>query len=191
MKNGERIAMWVCLGLLALGLLVSTVLLGQEVTDLRLTMAQLAGARPQPTVAGQLPLPAGPTPNVGQAAASGVALTVRVTGAQVLAETTVISLTVRGDGAADPLLDLPVLRCGTTQHPVDGSSLEQARTDLLKLITAGEAAATLRFAGPADLTSGCTLLLNPGQDPASLIAPQLQAPVPVSVSPTTTPTAQP
>lgn len=191
MKTGERIALWVGVGLLAVGLLVSTVLWSQAVADLRLTVEQLAGARPPATVAGELPLPAGPTPNVGQAAASGVALTVRVTGVQVLGETTVVSLTVRGDGAADPLLDLPVLLCGTTQHPVDGPSLEQARLDLLQLITAGEAAATLRFAGAADLAAGCTLLLNPGQDPASIIAPRLQAPVPVSVVPPATPTAQP
>jgi len=191
MKTGERIALWVMVGLLALGLLVSTVLLGQEIADLRLTVAQLAGARPQPTGAGELPLPTGPTPNVGQAAASGVALTVRVTGAQVLTGTTVVSLTVRGDGAADPLLDLPVLLCGTTQHPVDGPSLEQARIDLLQLITAGEAGAALRFAGAADLAAGCTLLLNPGQDSASIIAPRLQVPVPIRVSPPATPTAQP
>jgi hypothetical protein len=94
--------------------------------------------------------------------------------------TATITFTARGNGVADPLQESPVLVCGESRLPVEGSSLETARRDLLELITAGEAQAVLKFSG--DARGDCTLILNPGQDARSTIAPRIELPVNFSLS---------
>ncbi len=176
----SQIVTWVWLGLLTLTLIVGLALLGGEVAALRAELAVLSGARPPAAAVTGAPALPTPATNTGQAAPWGGALSVRVTAAGVSTPTasTTLSITVRGSGAADPLLDLPLLTCGTWRYEVTGASLERARTDLLALILQGEAQTALTFGGVADLTQDCVLTLNPRQDPLSIVAPRLEALVP-------------
>jgi len=168
------LALWGVIGLLLVGQALSGLLLYGEIADLREQVAHATGARPAaPEVA------LAPLPEVGgQGPVWGTELQARVTAAQPLGETATLTLTVRGSGAADLLLELPVLVCGGAEYPVDGASLEQARRALLDLITRGEATGGLLFYGGPDLSQPCTLYLNPGQSPQSVTAPRLELRVP-------------
>ena len=183
MNPRERIALWVLVGMGLLAQLITLPLLFGEVAELRRQLnlvAGVPGAAPTPAWnAGAAPLPT-TAPNVGQASTWGAQLQVRVTQAAVSAdgETATLTLTVRGSGAADPLLDLPALVCGGAVYPVDGPSLETARMELLALITRGEATADLVFYGRPDLSQSCALVLNPQQPADSVVAPHIEAPVP-------------
>jgi hypothetical protein len=184
----ERIALWVLVSVTALGLIVNTVILSGELADLRRQVAYAVGAQPDPT-ATELPstLP-DPEENVGDAEVWGSRLTVRALGAQRVENTTVISLTVRGFGAADPLMDLPLLICDEQAYEVAGESLERARQELLALITQGTATTTLRFTGNPNLAGTCAVLLNPQQDVDSPVAPRIEVPIPQQAP---TPTSEP
>jgi hypothetical protein len=179
MSKAEHIALWVIVGLTTVGLIISTVILAGEIADLRREVAYAVGARPQPdmeeTVLPDLP---DPPENVGEADVWGSSLNVRALGARSVAHTAVVSLTVRGSGAADPLMDLPVLICNGQQYAVKGDSLEAARQDLLELITQGNATTELQFTGKPDLSGDCTVVINPQQDADSPIAPRIEVPVP-------------
>lgn len=182
MTPRERIALWVLLGLLALTLLITLPLLFGEVAELRRQLELIAGSSlsAAPGWNGQpAALPPAPS-NSGQIVGWGAQLQVRVTQATLSAdgELATLSLNVRGSGAADPLLNLPSLVCGNAAYPVDGPSLEAARTALLTLITRGEATGELVFYGRPDLSQACTLVLNPQQPAESHIAPQMRLPVP-------------
>lgn len=177
MGQRERIAVWACLVLLLIGGAVGIVTLYGEIADLRAQVELAVGARPPtPSAWGD---PTLPTAVVNQGGAGAV--TVRVLAvSQPVTATAVISMTVRGSGAVDPLLDLPVLECAGRAHPVDGPSLEQARQDLLALITRGEATVSLTFTGAPQLGQPCTLVLNPSQ-PADGLAPRIAVAVPARV----------
>lgn len=174
MTQIERIALWAGVTLALLASVVSTALLYGELADVRTQLEIVAGARPGggvPTSAPQVPADSTTT--------WGTSLTVRVLGAtQPVTATALITLSVRGSGAADPLLELPILACDGEGFPVEGASLEQARQDLLALITRGEARATLRFVGAPDLHTPCTLVLNPAQPIDSVVAPRIDVPLP-------------
>ncbi len=188
MTKTERIALWVVVGLSALGLILNTVILTGELADLRRQVAYATGARPQPEVATNEDPAALPNPqeNTGAADVWGSQLNVRVLGARSIDQTAVISFTVRGSGSADPLMDLPVLVCGEQVHNVEGDSLETARQHLLDLITQGSATSHLTFLGGPNLSLGCVLVLNPQQDVHSSIAPRIEVLVP-QLAPTPTP----
>jgi len=177
-RNGERITLWLIVAVLAVGQIVAVVMLYGEIAAVRTQFEVAAGARPASSFSGNAALPT-PAANISGAATWGTALTVRALGAsQPLSETAVVTLTARGSGAADPLLELPVLDCDGVPHPVDGASLEQARQDLLALITRGEGTAVLVFYAAPDLTQVCQVVLNPGQPASSVVAPRIVVPVP-------------
>lgn len=180
MTQTERIALWVVVGLSAIGLILNTVILTGELADLRRQVAYATGARPQPDGATDADPTALPPPqeNTGAADVWGSQLNVRVLGARSLDQTAVLSFTVRGSGAADPLMDLPVLVCGEQVHNVAGNSLETARQELLDLITQGSATSQLTFLGGPNLSVGCVLVLNSQQDANSPIAPRIEVLVP-------------
>jgi hypothetical protein len=182
MSKAEHIALWVIVGLTTIGLIISTIILAGEISDLRREVAYAVGARPQPdaeeTAVPELP---DPPENVGEADIWGSSLSIRALGVQSVAHTAVVSLTVRGSGAADPLMDLPVLICNGQQYAVKGESLEAARQDLLELITQGNATTELQFTGKPDLSGDCTVVVNPQQDADSPIAPRIEVPVPQQV----------
>jgi hypothetical protein len=188
MTKTEHIALWVVVGLSAVGLILNTVILTGELADLRSQVAYATGARPQPDVATDedpATLPA-PQKNTGDAEVWGSQLNVRVLGARSMDQTAVISFTVRGSGSADPLMDLPVLVCGEQAHDVEGNSLETARQHLLDLITQGSATSQLTFWGGPNLSLGCVLVLNPQQDVNSAVAPRIEVLVP-QLAPTPVP----
>ncbi len=181
MLKGERIAAWVLIGLLIVAQGFSSALLYGEITDLRWQVEVATGARPAATPEQDNALPT-PAVNVGAVENWGASLQIRVVSAtQPVSATAELSIVVRGSGAADPLLELPVLVCNGAAYPVDGESLEQARLDLLDLITRGEAEASLLFYNGPDLTMACSLVLNAAQSPDSIIAPRIEVPVPQQV----------
>ncbi len=191
MPKRTHISLWVCLGVLALSIIVSTVLLYGEISELRTQLETAVGARPAAARSTGLgaAVPAVPTvpPNVGGVDMWGTTLTVRAIGAaNPISATAVITLAVRGSGAADPLFDLPVLVCDGQAYSVDGDSLAGARQDLLMLITHGEAHTALQFHGAPDLAQLCVVVLNPEQATTSIVAPRIEVPVPAlpSVPPT-------
>ena len=179
MLKGERIAAWVLIFLLIAAQIFSSTLLYGEITDLRWQVEIATGARPAATPEPEDNALPTPSVNVGAVENWGASLQVRVVAAtQPVSATAELSIVVRGSGAADPLLELPVLVCNGVAYPVDGDSLEQARLDLLDLITRGEAAASLLFYNGPDLTGVCGLVLNAAQSPDSIVAPRIEVPVP-------------
>ena len=182
MTRRERIAIWVLVSLTVLGLIVNTIVLAGEIAELRRQVAYAVGARPTPEAAEeaseQPPAVPEPEENVGDAEVWGSHLHIRALGARHVGHTTVVSLTVRGSGAADPLMDLPLLLCAGQPYDVEGVSLEQARRDLLALITQGRATTALRFLGTPNLMRACVVLLNPAQTGDSPIAPRIEVPLP-------------
>ncbi len=182
MAKGERIAVWVLVGLLVLTQVIALPLLFGEIAALRWQLEIATGARPVPEGGdgGFGSPPALPTPpaNIGQAESWGSTLQVRATAIEVISSTATVTVTVQGSGAADPLLDLPVLICDGQAYPVDGPSLEAARLAYLGLISQGRATAGLLFYGGPDLTQPCVLLLNPDQPASSVVAPRIEVPVP-------------
>ncbi len=180
MEKPERMAIWTLLSLLSLGLLLTGVILSGELAALRRQVAAAGGTPPPPGEETAAAFPELPVPesNEGEANVWGSQLTVRALGARSLGATAVVSFTVRGSGAADPLLELPLLVCGDDVFEVEGDSLDRARRDLLALITAGAAETALHFIGAPNLAATCTLVLNPQQDAASPIAPRIEVPVP-------------
>jgi hypothetical protein len=184
----ERIALWVLVSVTALGLIGNTVILSGELADLRRQVAYAVGAQPDPAATDAPPTLPDTEENVGDAEVWGSRLTVRALGAQRLENTTVVSLTVRGSGAADPLMDLPLLICDEQAYEVAGASLERARQELLALITQGSATTALRFKGNPNLAGPCAVFLNPQQDVDSPVAPRIEVPVPQAAP---TPTSEP
>jgi hypothetical protein len=194
--------MWGLVGLLYAGSIIAFVLLFGEIAEIRRDVSILAGmqpgtsdsgpapALPEPGAAGEAPLPT-TAPNIGDVDTWGSSLSVRVTHLAAVSDTAWITATVRGSGSADPLLNLPVLVCGDKSYPVDGASLEAARTDLLDLITRGEAQMGLLFYGGPDLTQSCVLILNPEESATSIVAPRIEVPVPrMAPAPTAAPVSE-
>lgn len=188
MQPRERSALWVLVSVTALGLIVNTVIVSGELGDLRRQVAYAVGAQPNPEITEAPPTLPDTEENVGEAEVWGSRLTVRALDAQRVENTTVISLTVRGSGAADPLMDLPLLICDERAYEVEGESLERARQELLALITQGSATTALRFTGRPNLAGTCAVLLNPQQDVDSPVAPRIEVPIPQQAP---TPTSEP
>lgn len=178
MSKTERIAVWVMLSLLLVTVVTAIPLFYGEIAALRQQLNLLAGGQGATSwPPGVAPLPTVPA-NQGQAEVGGARLQVRVTAVKTTDDTATLTVMVRGSGAADPLLDLPALSCGGVAYPVDGPSLEAARTAFLTLITRSEATGDLLFYGTPDVSQPCVLVLNPAQATNSVVAPRIEVPVP-------------
>ena len=96
----------------------------------------------------------------------------RVQGIAVLSDTLSITVTVRYAGPGDLLYEPPVLKgAKATFHPTP-HSLEQARFDMLNLVTGGEATATLVFRPVPPQDDKLTLIFNPNQERGGPVAPR-------------------
>ena len=208
MGKGERIALWVLVGVLFLWLLVLTVMTAGELAAVNRVLrgeASVPEARTEGWSSSQ-PLPApSPTPwwggegAVGGATPPGVeasrtgsapaglpeGVQVGIAGVRVLSDTLVMTVTVRSSGAGDLLYEPPVVvdEAGRV-YPVTGESLEAARYAFLDLVTRGQAAAELAFAGAPAEGARLTLVFNPNQEPTDILAPRVEVGVPVLVAPT-------
>ena len=95
-----------------------------------------------------------------------------IQGIAVLSGTLSITVTVRYAGPGDLLYEPPVLRgAKATFHPTP-HSLEQARFDMLNLVTGGEATATLVFRPVPPQDDKLTLIFNPNQERGGPVAPR-------------------
>ena len=90
-----------------------------------------------------------------------------------------LTVTVRSHGAGDLLFEPPELQGDDDVYQVTAASLEAARLTFLDLITQGAATAELEFVGAGELDplTNLWLVFNPGQEPTSVTAPPLRAPV--------------
>ena len=96
----------------------------------------------------------------------------RILGITVLSDTLSITVTVCFAGPGDLLYEPPILNgARATYHPTP-HTLEQARFDLLSLVTGGQATAVLRFRPVPPQNEKLTLVFNPNQQPGDLVAPR-------------------
>lgn len=179
MGRGERIAVWVVLGLLALWLVVLSAISLGEVAALR---RMLAG-RPSPSTAETEPLPTPPARTEERESASGGVsvggkFQVGVGGVSVVSDTLVLTVTVRSSGVGELLYEPPVVTDGAREYPATGESLEKARFAFLDLVTKGTATARLEFSPAPDPGGRLTLVFNPGQRPEDPLTPRMEVPVP-------------
>jgi hypothetical protein len=95
----------------------------------------------------------------------------RIQGVAVLSDTLTITVTLRYAGPGDLLYKPPLLKAAkATYHPTQ-RSLEQARFDLLSLVTGGEATAAFGFRPVPPQDEALTLIFNPNQQPGDPVAP--------------------
>lgn len=168
MGNLERIALWVLVGLLAIGLVVSTVMITGE---LRAINDVLTEER-----TGEL-VKVTPQPETEDSPAQ-----VGVSAAEVLSDTMTMTVTVRYAGQGDLLYEPPeaVDSSGQT-YPITGESMEQARFAFLDLVTAGQVTTQLTFAGTPPSGETLMLVFNPNQPPSqAYVAPRVETPLPLS-----------
>ena len=96
----------------------------------------------------------------------------RIQGVAVLSDTLSITVTVRYAGPGDLLYEPPILKgARATYHPTP-HSLEQARFDVLNLVTGGQATAVLGFRPVPPQGEKLTLVFNPNQQPGDPVAPR-------------------
>ena len=205
MSRGERIGLWVAVGLLFVWLLVLTVMTAGELAAVnRLLRGETeTGPRTEAWSSSQ-PLPApSPTSWWGEGAggpegegsplaeshAGGIpsapaappeGIQVGIAGVRALSDTLAMTVTVRSSGAGDLLYEPPVVVDeGGRIYPVIPDSLEAARLAFLDLVTRGQAEAELAFSGAPPAGIRLVLVFNPGQQPGDIIAPRVEVPVPV------------
>jgi hypothetical protein len=200
MTKTERIIVYVALGVLFVWLLVLTVVVGGELSEINDNLMAMAGG-PGPAAdagggdsaegtdeewwgseggSGEDVDPLAPTP-VGddQAAGSDVAQ-VGIAGLEVLTNTVEMTLTVRAYGAGDLLYEPPVLATEEGQtYPISAKSLEASRVTFLDLVTSGQATTRFVFNARLSPTKGLWLVFNPNQPAGSAIAPPVRVPVPL------------
>ena len=191
----ERAGIWVSLGLLFVGLVVLTIVVACEMSQINEHLLALARERAAPVdgesdgmqwgsdpPGGLDPEMAGsrvanPVGDVGQDVAR-----VGIAGVRVLTESVAMTVTVRAYGAGDLLFEPPVLCTEEGQaYPVTAESLEAARLAFLDLVTRGQTVARFEFLGRLTPTQGLWLAFNPGQEPANVTAPPLRVAVPLQV----------
>ena len=195
MGKGERIGLWVVVGLLALWLLVLTVMTAGEFAAInRYLRGETEGVAAAPA-------PGEPTPWWGgsssgeETAPDGSegrtwntppdlpeGVRVGVAGVRILSDTVAMTVTVRSSGAGDLLYEPPVVVDGEGRvYPVTPDSLERARLAFLDLVTRGQAEAELVFSGTPPEGARLTLVFNPHQQPEDIIAPRVEVGVPVAM----------
>lgn len=186
MRKGERIGMWVAIGILGMWLLVLTVVTAGEFTAANRVLRGEIGTEALPAGPGE------PTPWWGETEgtiSSPTALlpegiSVGVAGVRVLSDTLAMTVTVRSGGAGDLLVEPPVVMDEAGRaYPATPDSLEAARYAFLDLVTRGQAAAELTFAGTPPEGMRLTLVFNPHQEPTDILAPRVEVPVPVIAAP--------
>ena len=205
MGRGERIGLWVAVGLLFVWLLVLTVMTAGEFAAVNRLLAGEArtGAQTEGWASSRPPIAPSPTPwwggegPAGEAAPPGVSesrtgsasptlpegVQVGVAGVRVLSDTVAMTVTVRSNGAGDLLYEPPVLvdEAGRT-YLITPDSLEAARLAFLDLVTRGQAEAELVFAGAPPEGVRLVLVFNPNQQAGDVLAPRVEVGVPVVVT---------
>lgn len=191
MGKTERIILWVVVGLLGVWLLVLTLMVAGELAAIN---AVLVGGPAPSGVEGPGAAAVEPTPWWGGGSGQGQSQggpQVGIAGVRWFSDTLAMTVTVRSSGAGDLLYEPPVLVDDAGRvYPADGESLEAARYAFLDLVTRGQAQATLVFAGLPAEGARLRLVFNPDQQPADLLAPRLEVPVPVTAPPAATPTPE-
>jgi len=178
MSRGERIALWVLVGMAFLWLSVLSVVTLGEIAYIRQAL------REETAAAGPGPVPTAPAASGEErgSSASGVQtekFTVGVGGVEVVSDTLVLTVTVRSAGGVGELLyEPPVVTDGRQEYPVDGESLAQARFAFLDLVTKGTATARLVFSPAPAPGARLTLVFNPRQQPDDALTPRVEVPVP-------------
>ena len=179
MSRGERIALWVLVGVAFLWLAVLTAVALGEMAYIRQALRER-----ETTVAEPGPVPTAP-PAFGQergSSASGAQtekFAVGVGGVEIISDTLVLTVTVRSSGVGELLYEPPIVTDGRQEYPIDGESLSQARFAFLDLVTKGTATARLVFSPAPDPGVRLTLVFNPRQQPYDLLTPRVEVPVPV------------
>jgi hypothetical protein len=168
MDNRERIALWVIVGLLAVGLVVSVVMITGELQAINDVLAARQSAEPVAATPEHDPMPKNDPP-----------IAVGITGTEVLSDTMTMTVTVRYSGQGDLLYEPPeVVDAAGNTYPITGESLEEAKFAFLDLVTAGQVTTQLTFAGAPQ--GSARLVFNPNQPQSnSLIAPKTEANVPL------------
>jgi hypothetical protein len=189
MGSTERLFLWVILGVVLVGWIVSTTVLFNEIGTVNRQLLALTGGTPVPD---EPPGPGGGLedlpPSTASSGLGGQKGQVAVAGVEVLSDTVAMTVTVRAYGIGDLLFEPPVLRAAEGQvYPVTGASLEQARLAFLDLVTRSEATARFEFAGRLAPTGGLWLVFNPTQEEGSVTAPPLQVAVPLATGVSLTP----
>lgn len=188
MTKNEHIVVYAVLGLLALWLLLLTVIVAGELSEINRSLIVLAGGEPpnseEPGGLDSLGALAPPEPSGGQPGDSGLVgqdvAQVGIAGVTVLTDSVVMTVTVRAYGAGDLLFEPPVLASEEgILYLVTADSLQQARLDFLDLVISSQATTRLEFVGRLAPTEGLWLVFNPNQDPSSVIAPVVQVAVPL------------
>jgi len=186
MTRNERIALWIVgvfTGLLLVGLIALTVVVFDELNEINGHLLALTGGS-VPSLSGEnsgeFSLSSTPAAAATTAPSMGGQSQVAIAGVQVLTDTTTMTITVRSHGAGDLLFEPPLLQSEEGDvYQVTAASLEEARLEFLDLVTQGEATAGLEFSGRLAPTTKLWLVFNAGQEPTSVTAPPLRAPVPL------------
>ncbi len=174
MKQPERIALWILVVIDVIGLIVATVVIFGELNAINRQLLTITGDE-RPVAIGETLAPLPTTAHEGDQTAQ-----VAIAHVEVSTDSVAMTVTVRAYGAGDLLFEPPLLRSAEVQtYPVMGDSLEKARIAFLDLVTRGETSAHLEFAGRLSPTAGLWLIFNPNQESTSVVAPPLEAPVPL------------
>jgi len=183
MGKGERIAVWLVAGLLILWLLVLTLMVAGELATINALLGRSGGAEADGWGGGASVAPTATSLSpVWGASAAGPQ--VGVAGVQALSGTLALTVTVRSSGAGDLLYEPPLLLDDEGRvYRVGGESLEAARLAFLDLVTRGQAQAQLCFGGEPPDGARLVLVFNPGREPSDVLAPRLEAPLPLLLAP--------
>ena len=164
----KQIILWILTALTAVGLVVVSVVLFDELNTVQEQIAALAEAN---------------VPSVTETSGPGTTSThqIAVAGGQVLSDTIGMTVTVRSHGAGDLLFEPPVLQTAEGDvYPVSGDCMEDARLAFLDLVTKGSATARFEFVGRLRPTDQAWLVFNPGREFLDTIAPRVETPVSLS-----------
>ncbi|HEY77440.1 MAG TPA: hypothetical protein G4O00_14885 [Thermoflexia bacterium] len=100
-----------------------------------------------------------------------------MTGCLVFSDTVYAAFTVRTSEPTAVFFEVPVLTDGETSVPADPDSLEQARFDALRRLTAGEAEFSLTFPVEGlDPERGWLVVFNPSHEEGDWVAPRFSFP---------------
>ncbi len=188
MTRNERVALWLIgaiTGLVLIGLIALTVVVFDELNEVNENLLALTGGgtalEGSGGEGGGFTLSSTPAAIATIAPSMGGGQTqVAIAGVRVLTDSVTMTVTVRSHGAGDLLFEPPLLQSDENDvYQVTATSLEEARLEFLDLVTQGEATVGLEFAGRLAPTANLWLVFNSGQEPTSVTAPPLRAPVPL------------